>query len=93
MPMFRLLILGVTALALWYLHDLVRGYVARRLRYVDAIQKPLAPVVAGVAATVLALPVVALLPIVSAGTAVATGIVVAMGVLHGAREVRGILPP
>lgn len=93
MPMFQLLVFGVTAIALWYLHEGVRGYVARRLRFVDAIQKPAAPLVAGVAATVVALPVVSVLPFIGFGTAVATGIVVGMGVLHGAREVRGILPP
>jgi hypothetical protein len=59
-----------------------RSFVRRRLRFVDAVQRPSAPLIAGAAATVVALPV-ALLPIVTVGTAVALGVGVAGGVASG----------
>src|SRR3712207_4314175 len=48
-----------------------REFVRRKLRYVDAAQNPIAPVVAGAGAWLIAIPVVALLPIVGPGTAIA----------------------
>ena len=69
-----------------------RAFVTRRLRYVDAVQTMFAPIIAGLVATVIALPVVALLPLVSVGTAVSFGVAVGAGVLTGAREVRTSLP-
>jgi membrane protein DedA with SNARE-associated domain len=56
------------------------------------VQNALAPVVAGIAAGLLALPLVAFLPLVGAGTAVSLGLAVGLGVAAGAREVRGTLP-
>jgi len=78
------LILGGAALGAGFYYT--RRFVRERLRFVDAVQRPVAPVVAGVVATVLAVPVVALLPIVGAGTAVATGVGVAAGVATGRRD-------
>ena len=69
-----------------------RNFVTRRLRYVDAVQSALAPFVAGIAAGVVALPIMAILPLVGAGTAVSLGLAVGLGVAAGAREVRGTLP-
>ena len=78
-----LLWLGVTAAALIGGYVLSRNFVRRRLRYVDAIQKPSAPLIAGAtAAAVLALPFAAL-PIVTVGTALAFGVGVASGVASG----------
>ena len=62
-----------------------RSFVKRRLRFVDAVQKPSAPLVAGLAATAVVLPV-ALLPVVTIGTAVAFGVGVAGGVASGRRD-------
>src|SRR2546422_4732356 len=50
-----------------------RRLVRRRLRFVDAVQRPAAPLLAGLAATAVALPVAAL-PLVTVGTAVAFGV-------------------
>lgn len=61
---------------------LARDFVRRRLRYVDAVKRPSAPLIAGAAAAVVALPV-AVLPIVTVGTAVALGVGVAGGVASG----------
>lgn len=69
-----------------------RNFVTRRLRYVDAVQTALAPIVAGVVAGCIALPLVAILPLVGVGTAVTFGLAVGTGVAAGAREVRRSLP-
>ena len=77
-----LLWLGVTAAALVGGFVLSRNFVRRRLRYVDAIHKPSAPLIAGAAAAAVVLPIAAL-PIITVGTAVAFGIGVASGVASG----------
>ena len=74
--------LAVTAAALVGGFVMSRGFVRRRLRYVDAVQKPSAPLIAGAAAAAVALPIAAL-PIVTVGTAVAFGLGVAGGVASG----------
>jgi len=74
------LLVGVAALAGGYVG--ARRFVRRRLRFVDAVQSPAAPIVAGVAAAAVALPV-ALLPVVTVATAVAFGVGVGTGVASG----------
>ncbi len=64
-----------------------RSFVRRRLRFVDAVRRPSAPLIAGLAATAVALPIAAL-PVVTVGTAVAFGVGVAGGVANGRREPR-----
>jgi hypothetical protein len=65
-----------------------RQYVERRLQYVDAVHGLRAPLLAGLAACLVAAPVVALVPLVGAGTAVLFGIGVGAGVAAGARNIR-----
>ncbi len=65
-----------------------RGFVRRRLRFIDAVQKAGAPIMAGCAATVAAAPLVAFIPLVGAGTAILFGLGVGFGVSHGARDIR-----
>lgn len=67
-----------------------RRFVRGRLRFVDAVQKPTAPLIAGAAAAAVALPIVALLPVVGPGTALLFGAAVGTGVSHGARDVRAL---
>ena len=62
-----------------------RQFVKRRLRFVDAVHRPAAPIVAGVGAAALAAPI-ALLPVVTLGTAIAFGVGVAGGVASGRRD-------
>jgi hypothetical protein len=69
-----------------------RRFVTRRLRYVDAVQTAVAPIVAGLAAGVIALPIFHFLPLVGAGTAITLGLAVGAGVASGARDVRHTLP-
>lgn len=76
-------LLAAGALAAGFL--LTRDFVRRRLRYVDVVRKPSAPVVAGVVATAALLPVAAL-PLITMGTAVAFGVGVAGGVASGRRD-------
>jgi hypothetical protein len=66
---------------------LARGFVHHRLRFVDAVQSPLAPFVAGALAAFAAWPL-ALLPMVTLGTALVFGIGTALGTVSGRRLVR-----
>jgi hypothetical protein len=82
------LLIGLAALGGGFVAT--RDFVRRRLRFVDAVQRPAAPLVAGLAATAIALPVAAL-PLVTVWTAAAFGVGVAGGVASGRRPPR--LPP
>jgi len=62
-----------------------RNFVRRRLRFVDAVQRPAAPLLVGLAATAIALPI-ALLPVVTVGAAVAFGVGVASGFAAGRKN-------
>lgn len=80
------LLLGVTALIGGFV--LSRRFVQRRLRFVDAVRNPVAPLIAGVVAGAVFLPVT-ILPLVTVLTAAAFGIGVGTGVASG----RKALPP
>ena len=82
----------VTAAALVGGFVVTRDFVRRRLRFIDAVQRPSAPLIAGAGAAAVALLPVALLPIVTVATAVAFGIGVAGGVASG-RSGPPPLPP
>lgn len=79
------LVLTLAAGLVGYL--LARSFVHHRLRFVDAVQSPLAPIVAGVVAALLAWPL-ALLPAVTITTALVFGIGTGLGTASGARLVR-----
>jgi hypothetical protein len=83
--MIELIIVGAVGV-LGYMKS--RDFVTRRLRYVDAAARPSAPLLAGAAATVVALPVVAVLPMVGAGAALVFGTAVGLGTRAGANRVR-----
>jgi hypothetical protein len=65
-----------------------RGFVRRRLAYVDAAQGAAAPVLAAAAAFALAVPAVALLPFVGGGTAVLFAAGVGTGFASGVKDTR-----
>jgi hypothetical protein len=71
---------------------LSRSYVRRRLQFVDAVQSPVAPFVAGGLALALATPFAWLLPGIGAGSALLFGTAVGLGVSRGARDARKRLP-
>jgi hypothetical protein len=91
--MFELigLIVAVGAAGAGYLRS--RSFVARRLRYVDAVQTPVAPLIAGAAAAVIAAPVVWVVPIIGTGTALLFGVGVGAGTRAGVRRIRRTLLP
>ena len=66
---------------------MARNFVARRLRFVDAIHSRWAPPVAGVTAFLLVWPL-ALLPLLSATPAVVFGAGIWLGTARGAKIVR-----
>ena len=68
-----------------------RSFVHGRLRYVDAVHSKLAPIIAGIGAALLALPIVAIVPFIGPGTAISFGLSVAAGVMTGSRDVRNRL--
>ena len=74
------LILAGTALVGGY--TVTKNFVRRRLRSVDAVQKPAAPLIAGAVAAAALLPVT-ILPAVGVGTMLALGVGVAGGVASG----------
>jgi 2-polyprenyl-6-methoxyphenol hydroxylase-like FAD-dependent oxidoreductase len=70
------------------LHGATRRFVRNRLRYVDAVQKSLAPWMAGGAVFLVGSAAVGLLPIVGLGTALTAALAVGSGVAAGARDIR-----
>lgn len=90
--MFVILSFAVSLALALLAYSQARRFVTRRLRYVDAVQSAIAPIAAGLAAAVVALPFVAFIPLVGVGTALSIGVAVGAGVAAGAREVRHSLP-
>ena len=76
--------LVVAALGYWQ----AKSFVQSKLRFVDAVQHFAAPLIAGVAAILIATPVVWLLPLIGKGTAILFGLGVGAGVSSGAKEIR-----
>ncbi len=70
-----------------------RRFVRERMRFVEAVQGPAAPVVAGVATAVAAGVVVSVLPVVGALTAVLSGVGIGIGVSHGAKDSKRLPAP
>jgi hypothetical protein len=64
---------------------LARRFVQRRLRFVDAVRSPFAPLIAGGVAFLVAWPLAALLPVVSTVTAIVFGVGTALGTSAGVR--------
>lgn len=70
------------------LHGSTRRFVRNRLRYVDAVQRAMAPWLAGGAAFLLGSVAVGVLPILGLGTALTAALAVGSGVAAGARDIR-----
>jgi hypothetical protein len=84
--MFGLIAAGIAGASGIIGHIKSRHFVGQRLRYTTLVDKPLLGVWAGVGATVLAAPLVAVLPVVGAGTAIAIGAGVGTGVALGVKD-------
>jgi len=85
---FDLLAFAATIAASAFGYVSARRFVRERLKYVDGAQTLKAPVIAGLAAWAIAMPITWLIPIVGAGTAVIFGASVALGVRAGGRDIR-----
>jgi hypothetical protein len=86
--MIDLMILALIALTTYLAHRRTRQFVGERLRFVDAVQRRIAPWLAGAGTTLVALPLVAMIPGVGVGTAVLLGGAVGLGVARGAKDAR-----
>jgi hypothetical protein len=86
--MFELLAAGIAGVAGVLGHIKSRSFVGQRLRYTNIVEKPALGLWAGVAATVVAAPFVAVLPIVGVGTAIAIGAGVGTGVALGVKDTK-----
>lgn len=86
--MFGLIAAGIAGVAGVVGHLKSRSFVGKRLRYTNIVETPALGLWAGVGATILAAPVVAVLPIVGAGTAIVIGAGVGTGVALGVRDTR-----
>lgn len=91
--MFELIAFALSSAAVIIGFTQAKDFVSRRLRYVDAAHSPLAPVIAGAGAALVAAPIVWMLPLVGGGTAVVFGLSVGLGVAAGNKEIRRSLPP
>ena len=79
---------AVAAIVAIVLHGSTRRFVRNRLRYVDVVQKGIAPWLAGGLAFGLGALLVPVLPLVGLGTALTAGLAVGSGVAAGARDIR-----
>jgi hypothetical protein len=81
--MIELLVAGIAGV---YGHLQSRKFVGQRLRYTSIIEKPALGLWAGVGATLIAAPIVAVLPFIGAGTAIVLGAGVGTGVALGVND-------
>lgn len=94
--MFMTLLAIAASLAVsWLSFGTARRFVRDRLRYVDAATRPAAPILAGLAVALIAVPVfnlVHILPLVGAlvgsGTGLVAGIAAGLGVRAGAIDIK-----
>lgn len=90
--MIEFVIFLLCGLAVWGGYVKTRSFVRDRLRFVDAVHRTSAPLVAGIGAALVASPVAWILPFVGGGAAVLFGGAVGWGVVKGRRDIRQ-LPP
>jgi hypothetical protein len=86
--MFELIGMGIAGAAAVYGHLKSRRFTRKRLRYTSWVEKPGLGIAAGVAAAILAAPIVQILPLVGAGTALLFGAGVGTGVALGAKDAK-----
>jgi hypothetical protein len=86
--MLSLLFLVLTFVAVVVAYAASRRFVRERLRFVNAVQRRSAPVVAGLGALAVAALLALVLPFVGFGAALSLGAAVGMGVAAGAKDIR-----
>jgi hypothetical protein len=90
--MFTLIAFAASLVLTWAAYTQARNFVRTRLRFVPAAQSFWAPLIAGSATALVALPIVGLLPLIGAGTALSVGFSVGLGVANAQRDIRNNLP-
>lgn len=85
--MMFLLSFAISFIAATLAYNRSRAFVRTRLRFVDAVQSPLAPILAGLGAAV-AIGIFTFLPLIGAGTALSVGLATGMGVASGAKDAK-----
>jgi hypothetical protein len=83
----ELISFGATAVATGFGYFQSRHFVRTKLRFVDAVQSGKAPLLAGVGAGLVVVPLT-VLPLIGWATAVLFGLGVGAGVAAGARDIR-----
>ncbi len=91
--MFTILSIAIAFALAIVLHGSTRRFVRNRLRYVDVVQKSIAPWAAGGAAFLVGALLAPVLPLVGIGTAVTAALAVGSGVAAGARDIRSGTSP
>jgi len=86
--MLDLIALAGTIVAAAFGYITARRYVRDRLKFVDAVQTFKAPLISGLVAWAIAMPLTWILPLVGAPTAILFGLSVAFGVRAGAKDIR-----
>ncbi len=85
--MLQVISLAIALVGAVFAFGFARGFVRRRLRFVDAIRSPLAPVVAAGIAALAAWPLT-LLPLITGFTAAVVGIGAGLGTASGVKALR-----
>ena len=85
--MLDLLLFAATIAVTAFGYITARKFVRERLKFVDGAQTMKAPVIAGLVAWALAMPLTWILPL-GMGTALLFGLSVGMGVRAGAKDIR-----
>lgn len=86
--MFTIISMAIALAVAAFGYFQARSFVQSKMRFVDAVHHFAAPLLAAVAAMLIATPVVWLLPLIGKGTAILFGLGVGAGVSSGARDIR-----
>ena len=86
--MIELLALAATIAATAFGYVTARKFVRDRLKFVDGAQTLKAPIVAGLVAWAIAMPLTWFLPLIGTFTAILFGASVGLGVRAGAKDIR-----
>jgi hypothetical protein len=85
---FQLIAIAISLAASFFGYAAARRFVHDRLKFVDSAQTMKAPILAGIVAWAVAMPLALLLPFVGPGTAIVFGLSVGLGVRAGAKDIR-----
>ncbi|HEU5217638.1 MAG TPA: hypothetical protein VFU23_03215 [Gemmatimonadales bacterium] len=85
--LFNLVAVAIAAVAGVFAFGFARGFVRRRLRFVDSVRSPGVPVLAAVVAGLIVLPLT-LLPLITGLTAASVGLGAGLGTRSGVKALQ-----